>query len=142
MKKLCLIIIILLGLLVFSVNASETIEVVTFAWDDTNDPGAVKNFEMYWGVTAGGPYIKLAVIPYALESPVEATVTGSPGTTETRYFVLTACGDIIQEDGSMLYMCSGDDEGNMAFSNEVSYDFWIEADGFSVPVQFRIISGE
>jgi hypothetical protein len=37
-------------------------------------------------------------------------------------------------------MCAEDEEGNMAFSNEVSYDFWIKPDGFSVPVQFRIVS--
>jgi hypothetical protein len=128
--------------LITSVDAADKIETLTFAWDDTNAAGMVKNFEMYWGTTAGGPYTKLAVIPYAApphEAPIEATVSGAPGTTETRYFVLTACGDVAQEGGGTAYMCAGNEAGDIAFSNEISYGFWIEPDGFSVPIQFKIL---
>ena len=128
-----------MSLLVGSVLADDLIETITFEWDDPNEAGAVKNFEMYWGVTAGGPYTKLVVIPYALTSPVQATVTGPGGSTQTRFFVLTACGDMPQEGGGTEYRCSetDDDPPKMAFSNEVSHDFWIPVGSFSVPVQFR-----
>jgi hypothetical protein len=136
MKKIYLIMMILFGLAVFCASAAEVSETVTFAWDHDN-PAAVKNFEMHWGVTAGGPYAELAVIPKSgagpgYESPVGAVVTGSPGTTETRFFVLRACGDIPQEGGGTVYECS-------TWSNEVSHAFWIPAEGYTAPIQFRIL---
>jgi hypothetical protein len=143
MKKLITIAILAGFLFVpFALTAADKMETITFAWDDTNEAGKVKNFEMYWSETAGGPYTKMATIPYATpphEAPIEATVSGSPGTTETRYFVLTSCGDVLQQDGSTEYMCAGDGAGNVAYSNEVSHNFWIQPTGFSVPIQFRKI---
>ena len=120
------------------VSAAETVKTVTFAWDQ-DDVTNLTQWEMHWSVTAGGPYIKVATILYnegspagAFESPVEATVTGNPGTTETRYFVLRACGDLPQEGGGTVYECSDD-------SNEISYGFWIPAGKFKVPINFRIV---
>jgi hypothetical protein len=115
-------------------NASETVETLTFAWEHDN-PTLVTAFELHLGVTAGGPYALATEIPNELpyESPTEVVVTGDPGTTETRYFVLRACGDVPLEGGGTEYQCSD-------WSNEVSYGFWLAPDQFKVPVNFRIIS--
>lgn len=129
------------GLLLFAatapvVMADDSTETLTFAWDQDSVEN-LKQWEMHWGATPGGSYSKLTDITYAggtgptFESPVEAVVTGQPGTHETRYFVLRACGDLPQDDGSTAYECSD-------FSNEVSYGFWIPAKGFSIPMTFRI----
>jgi len=137
-----MILILTIALIPFagSVNAAEKVETLTFAWDHVSAEGgvAVVNWQMEWGVTAGGPYTKLVDIPYAAttgasyESPVQAVVTGQPGTHETRYFILRACGDVPIEGGGTEYQCSDP-------SNEVSYNFWIPAGGYSAPVQFRIL---
>jgi hypothetical protein len=116
-------------------NAVE--ETLVFAWDPHPEIERVINFEMYWSDTSGGPYGQLAVIPKEAaidnEEPVTAVVTGLAETHVTRYFVLRACGNVTQEDSSILYECSDD-------SNEVSYDFWVPFGGFEVPINFRIIA--
>lgn len=137
MKKIILIIVLIFTLAVFSVNATDTIKTLTFAWEHEAGDVPVINWQMEWGVTAGGPYAKLGDIAYAdaingtYESPIQAVVTGQPGTHETRYFILRACGNVPQEDESIKYECSDP-------SNEVSHAFWITVTGFSAPVQFRI----
>jgi len=40
--------------------------------------------------------------------------------------------DLLQEDASTLYECSGD-------SNEASFTVWIPANKFEVPINFRIL---
>jgi len=137
------IITILIMILIFAVSAfcAEKTETLTFAWEHNPQANEVPItfWQMDWAVTAGGPYAKLGDIAYqdavdgSYQSPVVAVVTGQPGTHETRYFILRACGDMPQEDGSTIYECSDP-------SNEVSYAFWIEPSGFSAPVQFRIIA--
>jgi len=116
--------------------SAEKVQTLTFAWDYTPAAGqvAVTIWEMHWSVTEGGPYTKLADIPNSgnLQAPITATVTGQPGTSETRYFVLKACGDAPKEGGGTEYLCS-------VPSNETSYAFWIDVTGFSAPVQFRIL---
>ncbi len=135
MKRLLLIALMLS--LVTLCFATEKIETVTFGWDQ-NDLTNVTQWEMDWSVTAGGPYAQLTTIPYdgssgtAFQSPIIATVTGEPGTTETRYFVLKACGDIPIEGGGTEYQCS-------SYSNEVSKGFWIPVGAYEVPINFRII---
>lgn len=121
-------------------HAKDLTEKKTFVWSagsnwETQTP---TQFELYWGVVAGGPYTLLATVSYEqatappeFSSAVEAVVTGNPGTEETRYFVLAACGDVPQQDGTTIYECSDN-------SNEVSYTFWIPADQFSIPGNFRI----
>lgn len=143
MTKLMKMLILMFVLCVIWGNAfaADKTETLTFAWEHQSAEGnvPVTTWQMDWGVTAGGPYAKLSDIPYqdavggTYESPVQAVVTGQPGTNETRYFILRACGDVPQEDGSILYECSEP-------SNEVSYSFWIESTGFSVPMQFRIMA--
>ena len=137
MKKIILTLILLLVPFVFSADAAEQTKTLVFAWDQEN-LNLVKQWEMHWGVTAGGPYSQLALIPFpgggpSFESPVAATVTGNSGTFEKRFFVLRACGDVPVEAGGTEYQCS-------AWSNEVAYDFWIPAAGYTAPIQFRIIS--
>jgi hypothetical protein len=120
-----------------SVVADEVTETLTFEWEQ-DDTTNLKEWVMAWGASAGGPYTDLITLPYSagdpagtFSSPVDAVVTGQQATTETRYFVLKACGDIPQGDGTTAYECS-------VWSNEASYGFWIPAGKFSVPVQFRI----
>ena len=137
MKKIIALILLFFFIAIPAV-ADEVTQTLTFAWEQ-DDTTNLLEWEMRWGTAAGGPYTQLATIPYnagdpagTFQSPVNSTVTGAPATTETRYFVLRACGNIPQQDGTTVYECS-------EFSNEVSFGFWIPAGQFSVPVQFRII---
>ena len=135
MKKLFLknlLIVLLIVLLPVLVSAAEITK--TFAWDEPTDLAAIKNWEMHWGSTKGGPYAKLMDIPKDgdYQSPVVVDITGPPGTNQTRYFVMKACGDVIQADASTKYECSEN-------SNEVSFAVWIPANKYEVPVNFRIL---
>ena len=120
--------------------AADTTETLTFEWDQT-DTTNLKEWRLYWGDAAGGPYDtqEVAVIPFdgsagpTYSSPADATVSGPQGTHVTKYFVLVACGDIPQNDGTTNYECSTN-------SNEVSHAFWIPAGQFSVPIQFKIVT--
>jgi hypothetical protein len=120
--------------------AADVTETVTFEWDQT-DTTNLKEWRLYWADVAGGPYDtqEVALIPFdgsagpTYSSPADATVTGPQGTHVTKFFVLVACGDIPQEDGTTAYKCSEN-------SNEVSHAFWIPAGQFSVPVQFKIVA--
>jgi len=138
MKKLFGLVLVLM--LVFSVNvlAAETTETLTFEWTQ-EDTTNLKEWKLFWSDVAGGSYTEIAVITYNPENegPVhtgveEILVTGDQATYVKKYFVLRACGDIPQPDGTATYLCSED-------SNEVSHDFWIPAGVFSVPVQFKMI---
>lgn len=130
------------GLFVANIGAAEeAVETVTFGWDQ-EDLTNLTQWELMWSDTAGGPYDQVAIISYdpgasgpGFTAPVEATVTGEQATHVVKYFVLRACGDIPQADGSTLYECSD-------YSNEVSYDFWIPAGRFSIPVNFLIVPTE
>jgi hypothetical protein len=117
--------------------AAEKVEVVTFEWDQT-EVEFVTGWEMHWSDTAGGAYVKLVDIPVpepdpenpnptTFMSPVTGTVTGTPGTTVTKHFVLRACGTPPEEE----FGCSD-------WSNEVAYGFDIPIHTFQVPVQFRV----
>lgn len=126
----------MIALLTVPLISSAKTETLVFQWDYTAGEVPVTTWQMDWGVTAGGPYTKLADISYVdpgsapYESPVEAVVTGQPGTHETRYFILRACGDVPLEAGGTEYQCSEP-------SNEVAYSFWIDVTGFSAPINFR-----
>lgn len=142
LKKLRNYLVVLTSLLtilifVFPVYSAEKTETLTFEWEHTAGDVQVKTWEMDWGVIAGGPYTKLIDIPYAdavggvYQAPVQAVVTGQPGTHETRYFILKACGDVPQEGGGTAYQCSDP-------SNEASFAFWIPSTGFSAPIKFTV----
>ena len=134
MKKLQTIFIVLLAVLSILMIAGAAEIVKTFAWDEPSDLAQIKNWEMYWGSTKGGPYAKLMEVPKDgnFEEPVTVDISGPPATNQTRYFVLKACGDVPQEDGSTVYECSDN-------SNEASFTVWIPANKFQVPVNFRIL---
>ena len=113
-------------------------ETLTFQW---NQPDAtnLKEWRLYWSDSVGGPYDiqEIAVIPYSGgEGPFTTSATpevpGQQSTFVKKYFVLVACGDLPQSDGTTKYECSEN-------SNEVSHDFWIPAGKFSVPIQFEIV---
>jgi hypothetical protein len=141
MKKIYSIFCVLLIMLFASVGfAAEVTETVEFEWDQ-EDTTNLKDWRLYWADVAGGPYATdpVVIIPFdgsagpTYSGPASATVTGNQGTHVTKYFVLVACGDIPQEDGTTQYLCSDN-------SNEVNYAFWIPAGQFSVPIQFRIVA--
>lgn len=103
-----------------------------------SDTTNLKEWKLFWSDTTGGPYTEIMVIPYdpnstgpLYTSPASVDVTGSPASTVRKYFVMIACGDIPQQDGSTKYLCSED-------SNEATYDFWIPAGQFSVPLNFEV----
>ncbi len=136
-KKLLFVLTICL-LLTSSSFAADMAETIEFGWNQEGDKTYLTQWEMHWSEAPGGPYEALVNIPYdstgqlSYESPVDAVVTGLPNTTETRYFVLRACGDVLRHDGSFKYECSD-------WSNEVAYDFKIPWNGFQVPIQFKIL---
>ena len=133
MKRFLCTAIMVLFVMVSMALAAEQIR--TFAWDEPADIDVIKNWEMHWGSTKGGPYAKLMDIPKDGDytEPVTVDITGPPATNQTRYFILKACGDVVQEDASTLYECSGD-------SNEASFTVWIPANKFEVPINFRMLA--
>jgi hypothetical protein len=136
MKKVFLV--FLMAVFAAMAQADEQVsETVTFAWDAHPQIDRITHFVMSWSDQAGGPYAELVQISkdnaVDNQEPVEAIVSGPEETTVTRYFVLLACGDVTQDDGSIINECSEP-------SNEVSHDFYIPFGGFQVPVNFRIIA--
>ena len=125
---------------VFPSMAEDLTETLTFEWDQ-EDTTNLKDWRLYWSDNAGGPYDEkeVAIIAYnpsdpgpTYSSPAAASVSGPQGSTVTKYFVLVACGDIPQPDQTTKYECSEN-------SNEVSYNFWIPAGQFSIPIKFKIV---
>jgi len=136
-KKAGLIFVLMfLGLTIFGgYVVSHAAEITkTFAWDEPTDLEAISNWEMHWGVTQGGPYAKLIDVPKDgdYQSPITVDISGTPASNQTRYFVLKACGNMPQPDGSTVYECSGN-------SNEASFTVWIPANAYEVPINFRIV---
>jgi len=139
MKRALLTLAVFLVMVCFVVPAyaADTTKTLTFEWS-MEDTTNLKEWKLLWSDTSGPPYTELKVIPYPIDggpvysSPATIPVTGEQGTHVIKYFVLIACGDVPQEGGGLEYLCSVD-------SNEVSYDFWIPAGQFSVPVQFNIV---
>ena len=141
MKKLFLTIVCLLAIVGFSfqLNATELNETLTFEWTQ-EDITNLKEWKLFWSNTEDGSYIEAIIIPYdsGVEGPVYSgpaglTVNGEQATHVIKYFVLRACGDIPQKDGSVEYICSVD-------SNKVFYSFWIPGGVFSVPIEFKILA--
>jgi len=139
MKKFRMIfVLVFLGLAIFGgyVISDAAEKVVTFAWDEPADLEIIERWELYWSETAGGPYTKVTDIAKTenqtvFEAPATVDITGPPGSRQTRYFVLLACGTV-QEGGAPVFKCSED-------SNEISEDFDIPATIFEIPVNFRIL---
>ena len=122
-----------------NVMAAEKVQTITAQWEQT-DTTNLKEWKIFWSDTSGGPYTEILVITYdptstgpTYSSPTTVQVIGNPATTVKKYFVMIACGDIPQEDGTTKYECSEN-------SNEPSVDFWIPAGRFSVPLTFEMIA--
>lgn len=141
MKKWILFVLILVAfcLPAFTIHAADTSQKLTFEWQQA-DKTNLKEWKLYWSDTSGGPYDTepVAVIPYDPAEPgptytsaTTPTVQGNQASHVIKYFVMLACGDIPQADGSTKYECS-------ANSNEESWDFWIPAGMFSIPIEFTI----
>jgi len=135
MKKLLLVLAIITLFFGFAV-ADDTTKTLTFEWTQT-DTVNLKEWKLLWSDTSGGEFVEVATIPYDSEvlGPVYTgsetiNVTGKQGTYVLKYFILRACGDIPMKEGTE-YICSEN-------SNEVSYNFWIPAGVFSVPINFTI----
>jgi hypothetical protein len=135
MKKLIILLICLFAAVAFA----DITETLTFGWQqETLD--YVTHWELEMGISDTGPFMNIGSIPYdgtpqaEFQAPLETTVTGPGGTTQTRYFRMRTCGDVPQPDGTTQAECS------TGYSNVISHDFWIPAGEFQVPVQFRIIA--
>lgn len=123
-------------------EAGETIETKTFGWNAGSNwaTSPPTKFKMFWNDSESGEYALMETFeasgtggPDSFSSPLEVTVSGPPSTWVTKYFVLKACGDVQQEDGSTQEICSDP-------SNVLEQKFWIKFDGYSIPVRFRVIA--
>ena len=128
----------LITLAILSLFASLAVaETLTFEWSQP-DLTNVKEWKILWGDVQYGPYVEAATAVYdgtpspTYSTPADLEVTGDQGTHVIKYFVARACGDVPQENGVPVYLCSEDSE-------EINYDFWIPAGVFSVPLNFIII---
>ena len=140
MKLLKAILVFIIGFSLFigvSIVQAESYT-VTAQWEQ-QDTTNLKEWKLFWSETSGGPYVEIMIIPYSgsggpiYTSPASVSVNGNQGTTVTKYFVMIACGDIPVETGGTEYKCSDD-------SNEASYNFWVPAGQFSVPLNFQIVA--
>jgi hypothetical protein len=117
-----------LSLLLFtqaSVSAADFQKNLTFAWEQTaTDLPNLAKWRLHVRGAAGGPDLTVIDVPYSsgagptFTSAQSFTVTGAPGATVRRYFVMDAVS-----------------KGNEAsgFSNETFYDFLIPFPGVSAP---------
>ena len=128
MKKTLLIIAAIL--LVASTSfAADLTKSLTFQWDQaTSDLPNLKEWGLYVMTTAGGTKTAPVVIPYTSGSgPFQVanafTVTGTPGTTVRRYFVL----DAVSKNGN-----------RSGYSNEVFYDFVIPNADVTTPMTLKV----
>ena len=102
---------------------------ITFAWDQaTTDLPNLQGWGLYVMTTSGGT--KPAPIPVAYTTgsgPFQAsqsfTVTGTPGSTVRRYFVL----DAVSKSGN-----------RSGYSNEVFYDFVIPFSDVTTPMSLKV----
>lgn len=120
MKKLILMFLLSMFLLipVFGFAADQPVnKSLTFQWEQPDtDLNTITGWSLYMSSATGSQYVKIVDIPYvAGTGPTFTTatvlnVTGAPGATVNRYFVLTA---------------NGLGGFNSVYSNEASYGFAI-----------------
>ena len=127
MKKLLIVIAILL---VTSLGfAADFNKNLTFAWDQAStDLPNLKEWGLYVMTSSGGTKPAAIVVPYTTGTgPFTAsstfTVTGTPGATVRRYFVLDAVSKGLNRSG---------------FSNEVFYDFIIPFADVTTPMTLKV----
>ena len=129
-------ILVFLLMVLMATTAFAAEQTRTFAWDEPTDLAIIERWEIYVSETSGGPYVKATEIPkvegqtiFQANSTVD--IIGAPGSKQTRYFVMLACGTVL-EAGQPTFKCSDD-------SNEVNFSVDIPAFEFKVPVNFRIL---
>ena len=132
MKKLFLVLPLILLLLTLAVplfSADQPLsKSLSFAWEQT-DLTYINGWSLYWSPTPGSGYMKVIDIPYVAGSgPTFTTstvlnVTGIPGATVNKYFVLTA---------------NGIQGLNSDYSNEVNYGFVIPFPVPSAPFNLKV----
>ena len=132
--KLLTYLVTFLFILLIPIFASAAEVTKTFAWDEPTDLAIIERWELYMGETPGGSYTKVTdiiKIEGVFQAPGTVDIIGPAGSRQTRYFVLIACGTVL-EAGQPIFKCSAD-------SNEVNFSVDIPSTEFKVPVNFRII---
>ena len=127
MKRL----LIILAILIFASTAmaADFNKSLTFAWDQAStDLPNLKEWGLYVMTASGGTKPAPIVVPYTSGSgPFTAastfTVTGLPGSTVRRYFVL----DAVSKGGN-----------RSGYSNEVFYDFVIPFADVTTPMSLKV----
>ena len=136
MKKVLAALSIFLVIILIPFFALAAEQTRTFAWDEPTDLAIIERWEIYVSETSGGPYVKATEIPKIEGQIFQANSTvdiiGAPGSEQTRYFVILACGTVL-EAGQPVDKCSDN-------SNEVNFSVDIPALEFKVPVNFRMLA--
>jgi hypothetical protein len=129
MKRLFLAVLVTMFLLISSIGFAAT-ESLNFAWQQPNIATEyISGWVLYQSPTSGSGWVKVVDVPYTGPPTTEYTtstilvVTGTPGTTVTKYFVLRAKSQGGQES---------------ADSNEVNKGFVIPYPIPSAPFQLKL----
>ena len=110
-------------------SAADFSKQLTFSWDQAvSDLPNLKEWGLYVMTTSSGTKPAPIVVPYTSgNGPFTAastfTVTGTPGSTVRRYFVL----DAVSKNGN-----------RSGYSNEVFYDFVIPNADVTTPMTFKV----
>jgi hypothetical protein len=114
----------------FAAAPQSLTKTLNFAWDqDTVDLSNIDGWWLYVSETTATGFVKLVKIPYttgagpSFTGTASLTVTGAPGTTVKRYFVLTANGKNATES---------------VYSNEVVGDFVMPYSTPTVPFNLKL----
>ena len=127
MKRL----LIILAILIFAAPAmaADFTKSITFAWDQSaSDLPNLQGWGLYVMTASGGTKPAAIAVPYTTgNGPFQAsqsfTVTGTPGSTVRRYFVL----DAVSLNGN-----------RSGYSNEVFYDFVIPNADVTTPMSLTV----
>jgi len=126
MKKLLIALILLV--VPFTVLAADTSKTLKFTWEyDSGQLAQVAGWGLYMRATSGGPAEQTIGVTKGatLTASQTFTVTGSPGQTVRKFFVLDAVST---------------DNGRSGYSNEVYFDFKIPLSApFNLTVEVIIV---
>lgn len=127
MKKTLLVLLCLL-VIPFVSFAADTIKTLKFGWEyEAGGLAQVSGWGLYLRSTSGGPHEQAIGVPKSstLTTSQTFTVSGAPGQTVRKFFVL----DAVDSDGN-----------RSGFSNEVFYDFKIPMSApFNLTVEVIIV---
>lgn len=133
MKRIQWIVMLLMVFILVAVApamAAETTKTLTFEWEqETVDLPYLAKWSLYWSDTSGSGYVKVADVPYTggagptMTTDQALLVAGAPGSSVTKYFVLTA----VSKNGM-----------ESAWSNEINDTFVPPYPNVTVPFNLRI----